>query len=409
MQRDEERISRVVEALEESRLDAVVCSFPSNVLLLSGYWPVIGTAIAVVSRAGIVGLIAPSDERDLVEDGWADESRFFESGSIEELRSAAEAVQKPLTDLLRTLQLDRGRLGFESAAVSQPCSYAAMHVYGAEMQRLISKASGASLHPADELLARLRSIPTSAEIGHIRIACRIAERAFRAGRGSVRLGHWENEVAAGFRQPLYSSREELGVSRADGFTFCMSGLNSAEAYGAYARSRDRTILSGDFLLLHCNSYADGYWTDITRTYCLGEPSASQRRMYEAVFDAREAALSVIRPGVQAAAVDRAARNELQRRGFGREFKHSTGHGVGFAAIDHNAPPRLHPRSGDVLESGMVFNVEPAIYIGGTGGLRHCDMVAVTESGVEVLTPFQASLEELALETGLGDAFAAEVP
>jgi Xaa-Pro dipeptidase len=95
-------------------------------------------------------------------------------------------------------------------------------------------------------------------------------------------------------------------------------------------------------------------------------------------------------------VDRAARDELDSRGLGRGFKHPTGHGVGFAAIDHNAIPRLHPRSEDRLEVGMVFNVEPAIYLEGTGGLRHCDMVSVTESGADLLTPFHDTLSELTL-------------
>jgi Xaa-Pro dipeptidase len=96
-------------------------------------------------------------------------------------------------------------------------------------------------------------------------------------------------------------------------------------------------------------------------------------------------------------VDGAARAAIEERGFGEGFKHPTGHGVGFAAIDHNAIPRIHPQSGDRLEPGMVFNVEPAIYIEGLGGLRHCDMVAVTENGMELLTPFHATLAELALD------------
>ena len=77
-------------------------------------------------------------------------------------------------------------------------------------------------------------------------------------------------------------------------------------------------------------------------------------------------------------VDRAARDVIRRHGFGDDaFPHGTGHGVGFAAIDHTARPRLHPASDDVLQPGMVFNVEPAIYIEGYGGFRHCDMVVVT--------------------------------
>jgi Xaa-Pro dipeptidase len=396
MQRDEERVSRIVRALQETGLDALVCSLPSNVLLLTGYWPVIGTAVAIVSRAGAVAVIAPSDERDLAKGGWADEIRCFESGSMEQIRTATETIQEPLIELLRALRVHRGPVGIESGAAFQPCSYAAVHLYGAEVQRVVRQAGPVSLLPADELLARLRSIPTPAEIGQIRIACRIAQQAFCAGVRSIRSGQRETEVAAGFRQPLYSPVEGLRAGRADGFAFCMSGPNAAEAHRAYARSRDRAIAPGDLLLLHCNSYANGYWTDITRTYCLGDPNEQQRRMYEAVFAAREAALAAIRPGVRAAAVDRAARSELESYGFASEFKHPTGHGVGFAAIDHNALPRLHPRSEDRLEAGMVFNVEPAVYLDGIGGLRHCDMVLVTHTGIELLTPFQTSAEKLSL-------------
>jgi Xaa-Pro aminopeptidase len=85
---------------------------------------------------------------------------------------------------------------------------------------------------------------------------------------------------------------------------------------------------------------------------------------------------------------------MREHGFAKEFKHSTGHGVGFAAINHTAHPRIHPASEERLEVGMVFNVEPGLYFHGYGGLRHCDMVTVTDSGAEVLTPFQSSLQEL---------------
>ena len=92
----------------------------------------------------------------------------------------------------------------------------------------------------------------------------------------------------------------------------------------------------------------------------------------------------------------APREVMDARSFGREFKHGLGHGVGFAAISHNARPRLHPASDDVLEAGRVFNDEPAIYVEGYGGMRHCDVVAVTEAGAEVLTPFQTGVEQLTI-------------
>jgi Xaa-Pro aminopeptidase len=176
----------------------------------------------------------------------------------------------------------------------------------------------------------------------------------------------------------------------------MSGANSAQAYRAYARSTAKRVALGELVLVHANSYVDGYWTDVTRTYCLGTPDDRQRAMYDAVFEARRVALDSIRPGVSGQAVDSAARDVLTTRGFGPAFKHATGHGVGFDAIDHNARPRLAPGSNDILQPGMVCNVEPAIYLEGYGGLRHCDMVAVTDTGARVLTPFQANIGELTI-------------
>lgn len=105
------------------------------------------------------------------------------------------------------------------------------------------------------------------------------------------------------------------------------------------------------------------------------------------MEARDAALHAAVPGAHASGIDATARDVLTRRGFGAQFLHAVGHGVGFAAADANAMPRLHPQSPDILEAGMTFNIEPAIYFKGEGGLQHCDVVACTESGAEVLTSF----------------------
>ena len=153
---------------------------------------------------------------------------------------------------------------------------------------------------------------------------------------------------------------------------------------------------GDLVLVHCNACANGYWTDITRTFTIGKADQRKLSMYTAIFEARDAAFKTIAPGRKASEVDRAARHVLEKHGFGAEFKHSTGHGIGFGAISASARPRLHPKSPDVLESGMLFNVEPAIYFEGYGGMRHCDMVAVTDGGFELLTSFQNTIENLVL-------------
>src|SRR6185312_11657713 len=121
----------------------------------------------------------------------------------------------------------------------------------------------------------------------------------------------EEQIAATLRGPLLDTHR---ASRADGFAFCMSGPNAAEAYKAYQLSSDRAPRPGDLVLAHCNSHVDGYWTDITRTYCLGRPDDRQRQMYEAVFAARRAALDAIRPAARACDVDHAARQVIERHG-----------------------------------------------------------------------------------------------
>jgi len=254
-----------------------------------------------------------------------------------------------------------------------------------------------TITPADEVLAHLRTRKTGFEIEQIRTACRIAERAFQRGFEQIIVGSTEVETAATFRQPLSANLVDFpNLSRADGFAWCMSGANSALASRAYARSRAKRIEPGDLVLVHLNSYADGYWTDITRTYSIGKPDERRQEMYRAVFAARQSALDAIRPGARAAEVDTATREVLKTRGFGPQFKHSTGHGVGFSAISANAKPRLHPKSEETMEAGMVVNVEPAVYFEGYGGIRHCDMVTVTEAGAELLTPFQCSVGELVM-------------
>lgn len=391
-----ERIALLRRAVQEAGLEALVCSLPANVLLLSGYWPVVGTAVALVNRAGRVGLIAPEDERDLARAGWADELHTIGPGSLSDPRDALGLLRGPLAQCIRELELGSGTVGVEVGPVFEPASYVAFNIYGESLHEGLRWAlPSATFVSAEAPLGRLRSVLTGGELDRVRIACRVAAAAFAEGAARIGEGMTEAEVAAGFRATLASHGvASPGVHRADGFVFCMSGPNSARAHGSHARSTARAVMEGDLLLIHCNSYVDGYWTDITRTFSLGPPSGHHRRLYDAVLAARAAALAMIGPGVEAQEVDRAARETLADRGLGEAFRHPTGHGVGFAAIDHNAQPRLRPGSPDVLVPGMVCNLEPAVYLDEVGGIRHCDMVAVTERGAELLTPFQARLDEL---------------
>ena len=384
-----ERIGRIMEALQDVGLEALVCTLPTNVLLLSGYWPVVGTAVAVARRDGRVVVLVPEDEQELAARGWAAHVYTYQPGSLRSLTTPAAAVHEPLGVLLRDLSIAERRIGYEEDAAFEQSSYVAMYRYQATPATVLAEAAPrATLTPAGELISRLRSALTAEEVGQVRVACAVAETAFVAAARLLRPGNSEAAVAAAFATPLsVAGLAQPGVERAGGFAFCMSGPNAALAGGAYARSRDRALQHGDLVLVHCNSYVDGYWTDITRTYCLGEPDERQRAMYAAIHEARAAALATIHPGAAAADVDAAARSVLEQHGFGANFTHGVGHNVGLSAISADYPPRLHPASPDRLAVGMTFNIEPAIYIKGYGGMRHCDMVAVTATGVEVLTDF----------------------
>lgn len=395
MRRDTERIKRIEQALAEERLDAVAVAAPNNVLLLSGYWPVMATGFAVATRGGKIGLVIPEDESDLAARGWADEVRTFRPAALDRLVDFSEVVREALASLAAALGLEHGCvIGYQRDPLFIPASYVSANMYGASIRDVLNNAmQGCTLRPASEMLGRLRCVLTPDEVDRVRFACSIAKSAFEQGVSQIRSGLEERQVAELFHAAL---SEGTGDERRGGYTFCMSGPNSAQAARAYQLTRDRKIQQGDFALVHCNSHADGYWTDITRTFCIGKPDARKSALYRAVLAASRAAIDAVRPGVKASQVDACAREVMQAAGFGEEFVHATGHGVGFAAIDHEALPRLHPKSDDVLEPSMVFNIEPAAYFEGEGGIRHCNMVTVTETGAELLTPFLSSVEELTI-------------
>jgi hypothetical protein len=202
--------------------------------------------------------------------------------------------------------------------------------------------------------ARASSASLRGVLGLVRQACAVAEHAFVESTREMSVGMREWEVAARVRGRLTSGTEN--PHRSDGFAFCMSGPNSARACAAYQQTGSLQIGAGEFILVHCNSYCRGFWTDITRTFCLERADSRMTAITDAVLEASRAAIGAVRPGVRASAVDRAARQVLHNRGFGPEFKHAIGHGVGFAAIDHNARPRIHPVSDDVLEPGWCLTL-----------------------------------------------------
>lgn len=387
---DPERISRLCKGMTEAGLDGLVCTAPSDVLLLTAYWPIFATSVAVLKADGTLRAIVPSDEQELAAKSSAATLTTYEPEQLMQLTGPVEQLRAPLGAILKDLGLEQGKLGVALRLGVQPVSYAVMTEFRHSLQDLLADlVPGATQVSCDNLLETQKAVRTPFEMERMRLGAKVAAVGFAAAEKAIQPGLREAEVAAAIQAAFDAAPEAGALIRSYGFFFCMSGPNSATAAAAYARTRQRRIEKGDLVMIHANTCADGFWTDITRTYTAGgEIVERHQQMRTAIMAARESALKMIRPGVPAPEVDHAARSVMQAHGFDNKlFKHATGHGVGYAAANGNALPRIHPNSPDVLGEGMTFNVEPAAYFEGYGGMRHCDVIAVGAEGAAVLTEF----------------------
>ena len=387
---DPERKARLCAALKKAELHAFVCTSPSEVLLLTGYWPIFATSVAVLTADGALHAIVPEDEQELASKTSTATLTTYSPALLTKLTGPIDQLREPLGALVKKLGLEHGRLGLRSQLGVQPASYAVMTDFRQSLQDLLRElAPEASLVPCDDLLEMEKAAKTPPELERMRLGSKLAEAGFAVAAKAIQPGLREAEVAATIQAAFDSAPGAEALNRSYGYYFCMSGPNSATAAAAYARTRQRRIEKGDLVMIHANTCADGFWTDITRTYTAGgEAVERHEQMRTGIMAARASALQAIRPGVPAREVDQATRSVMAAHGFGNKlFKHATGHGVGFAAANGDALPRIHPDSPDVLAEGMTFNVEPAAYFEGYGGMRHCDVIAVGVNGAEVLTDF----------------------
>jgi Xaa-Pro aminopeptidase len=168
----------------------------------------------------------------------------------------------------------------------------------------------------------------------------------------------------------------------------MSGpVNSGNAWLPANFSTDRVLQDGDLVLIEFNGFADGFWTDLSRTLVIGRPNNRQKEMISSVTEALETVVEALKPGITLGSVDCLARASFRSRGVEEYFMHYTGHGVGFA---FHEPPILRPDSSVLLEPGMVLAIEPGLYIEGVGGVRIEENVLITLDGAELLSTFDRS-------------------
>jgi Xaa-Pro aminopeptidase len=237
------------------------------------------------------------------------------------------------------------------------------------------------LRSAPPLIERARMVKDAAEILCIRRAVELGAGLFRTAREKIRPGVSEVEIAAAME---YEAR----CAGAEGMSFptiLAAGTRSAIVHG---RASSACIPRRGFVVCDFGVILAGYCSDRTRTVHVGRPSREARQLYEAVLGAQQAAITAVRPGVTAGEVDGAARRVLRKRKLARYFTHSTGHGLG---LEIHEAPRLAAGQSQKLEPGMVITIEPGVYVPGKWGVRIEDVVVVTSSGCEVLTPTDKEL------------------
>jgi len=302
----------------------------------------------------------------------------YKAQAHQELANVARVVISKGPPLLAAAQLLQrrklGKIGIEGEHLTVSAHAALRKAIGTRA-RLLS-VTGA--------VEKLRMIKDAEEVARIRAAVNLGATLLDTALKSIRPGVKETEVAA----ELEFAARRAGAEAMSFETIVASGSRSAMPHGVATAI---PIPERGFVVLDFGVILHGYCSDMTRTVYVGKSSAGERRMYEAVREAQEAAIHAVRAGVASGQVDRAARSLLQRAGLARHFTHSTGHGVG---LEIHEPPRIARGQQEPLRAGMTVTIEPGAYVAEKGGVRIEDMVLVTETGCEVLTPAPKDFIEL---------------
>lgn len=279
-----------------------------------------------------------------------------------------------LTEIATTVK-EKGirRLGFASWRMSH-------YVVGR-----LDEIPAVNLIATEDPIRRLRAVKDEEEIEFIRRATRISEEALGRLIKKIKVGM--NEVAVAFQLGLLM--HDLGSERVSFDITVASGENSSLPHYRPSLGR-RTLTDGDFLLVDFGARVNGYCSDMTRTFVVGQPSDKQRDIYDWVRRATDAGLDALRAGVPGSEVHRASSEVIERSPYKEHiFLSPVGHGVG---LEGHELPKMGPQNPELLEPGMVVTMEPGIYIPGFGGVRIEDIALITEDGYDLLTSF--SREEL---------------
>ncbi len=389
---DSDRARLLLEHMIREGIEVLVCRMPQNVVMLTGYLPVLGNTFCVLTKDRPdhleVRLALPEDEVDLVPPDVAVEVRTYAEETLTMISDTLSAAREPMRELFTSAGVSgTSTIGYEGGKEPIVTAYTQIGAPGPNMLALFSDLLPvAKQKDATGILEEVAAIKTEAEVAWIRRCVGVAREGFEAARAAIQIGATEAAVsAAASSTMLLTGFAVPGAHRVLPYVHVMSGPRAADAYKAYNLTSNRTLEHGDTVNVQLEVNLNGYWAELTRTFFVGEASETWRMVHNACVAAQHAALRVIRDGTNGRDADSTARQVMDRAGFGEEFKHGLGHGLGFQAINHSAQPILHPVSTSVLRTNMVHNVEPAVYLQGEGGFRLNDDVLVKQHGNEVLS------------------------
>lgn len=355
------RLTRAREVVKSLNIDGVLIWKLINVRYLSGFTGTEGACLITPDQALFL-----TDSRYTVQAGEQVTPNGFTVVQTKEKIPGIAATAKEIKKLKR--------MAYEDEVLS-------VAVHG-----LLDKAVGdIELEPVGDRIESLRVIKDEEEIELIKQAVRVQEEAMEAILRLIKPGKVENDIAF----ELEMEMRRLGASTVSFDTIVASGPRGAMPHGVAA---DKKIEAGELVVIDWGCIRQGYCSDQTLTVSVGEPSdPDAKKVFEIVRQAQAAGIEAIKPGVRMADVDKAARDVIEQAGYGEFFGHGTGHSLG---LEIHEEPRANSISKETAEVGMVFTVEPGIYLADRFGVRLEDIIVVRENGAECLTTMHKNWRQL---------------
>lgn len=245
-----------------------------------------------------------------------------------------------------------------------------------EFRFVKSGAPEADYPDASAVLSGLRLKKDQAEVEAMRRAVKIAQNALEATIPSIKIGMTEKELSSALVVQLLRQGSEPEMP----FSPIVSG--GPNAANPHASPSERKLQAGDLLVIDWGATYDGYISDLTRTFAVGDVDEEYQKIHRIVQEANAAGRAAAKPGIPCADVDKAARAVIEKSGYGVYFTHRTGHGIG---MEGHEEPYMRGDNMQLLEPGMAFTVEPGIYLPDRNGVRIEDNVVITETGADVLS------------------------